>query len=174
MTVSELMKKMIDASEGNLHDINHFVKVWGYAKTIGELEGIPSETQFILECAAIMHDIACPLCRRKYGNTNGTYQEKEGMPLGRALLADTDLTDAEKERIVFLIGHHHTCTDVNGMDYQILLEADYLVNADESAYSAENIEAFRTRVFRTESGKRLLDSMYRERLAGRKRLMKES
>ena len=105
MTVSELMKKMIDASEGNLHDINHFVKVWGYAKTIGELEGIPSETQFILECAAIMHDIACPLCRRKYGNTNGTYQEKEGMPLGRALLADTDLTDAEKERIVFLIGH---------------------------------------------------------------------
>ena len=166
MTVSELMKKMIDASEGNLHDINHFVKVWGYAKTIGELEGIPSETQFILECAAIMHDIACPLCRRKYGNTNGTYQEKEGMPLGRALLADTDLTDAEKERIVFLIGHHHTCTDVNGMDYQILLEADYLVNADESHYPGKGIALFRKNVFRTASGLALLNSVFCEELRG--------
>ena len=30
--------------------------------------------------------------------------------------------------------HHHTYTGVDGIDYQILLEADYLVNADESHY----------------------------------------
>ncbi|MFR1449740.1 MAG: hypothetical protein ACLSXC_05920 [Beduini sp.] len=35
----------------------------------------------ILEIAAITHDIACPLCRQKYGNTNGKYQEQEGLIL---------------------------------------------------------------------------------------------
>ena len=90
MTVSEIMKKMMDFSEGNLHDINHFMKVYGFAKTIGELEKLDGETQFVLEVAAITHDIACPLCREKYGSTNGKYQEQEGMPLVRAFLADAE------------------------------------------------------------------------------------
>lgn len=33
MTVSEIMQKMIAFSNGNRHDINHLLKVWGYAKT---------------------------------------------------------------------------------------------------------------------------------------------
>lgn len=33
MLVSEIVKKMIDYSQGNLHDINHFMKVYGYAKS---------------------------------------------------------------------------------------------------------------------------------------------
>ena len=73
MTVSQIMEKMISFSKGNIHDIDHFLRVWSYAKTIGELEQLDSETQFILEIAAIKHDIACPLCREKYGNTNGKY-----------------------------------------------------------------------------------------------------
>lgn len=36
MTVSEVIKKMVAYSEGNLHDINHFMKVYAYAKTIAE------------------------------------------------------------------------------------------------------------------------------------------
>ncbi len=36
MTISEIMQKMIIYSKGNLHDINHFLKVWSFAKTIGE------------------------------------------------------------------------------------------------------------------------------------------
>ncbi len=39
MTVAEIMNKMIAYSDGNLHDINHFMKVWGYARTIAEMEG---------------------------------------------------------------------------------------------------------------------------------------
>ena len=78
MGISEIMAKMISFSEGNIHDVNHFLKVWAYAKTIGELEQLDSETQLTLEVAAITHDIACPLCRAKYGNTNGKYQEIEG------------------------------------------------------------------------------------------------
>jgi len=77
MTIAQIMEKMIAFSEGNIHDITHLSCVWTYAKTIGELEGLDADTQFILEVAAITHDIACPLCRKKYGNTNGKYQEQE-------------------------------------------------------------------------------------------------
>ena len=77
MNISQIMEKMIAFSNGNLHDMNHLMCVWTYAKTIGELEGLDRKTQETLEIAAITHDIACPLCREKYGNTNGKRQEEE-------------------------------------------------------------------------------------------------
>ncbi len=45
MTVSEIVKKMIAYSEGNTHDIAHFMKVYAYARTIGECEGLDADTQ---------------------------------------------------------------------------------------------------------------------------------
>lgn len=160
MKVSEIVTKMIDYSEGNLHDINHFMKVYGYAKTIGECENLDENTQEVLEVAAVLHDIACPLCREKYGNTNGSYQEKEGTILADEFLKDTGYSDEFISRVVYLVGHHHTLKDIKGIDYQILIEADYLVNADESSYSKENIQNMMDKVFKTKTGIKLLKSMY--------------
>ena len=81
MLTASVMEKMIAYSKGNLHDIDHFLKVWALAKTIGEQEGLDAHTQELLELAAIVHDIACPLCREKYGDTNGEHQERESPPL---------------------------------------------------------------------------------------------
>lgn len=160
MTIAEITKKMIEYSEGNLHDINHFLKVYAYAKTIGECEKLDSETQKILEAAALLHDIACPLCREKYGNTAGPLQEKEGAVLAAEFLKDSDFSQDFINRVVYLVGHHHTLDAVDGLDYQILLEADYLVNADESIHSREQIEAMLKTVFKTETGISLLTSIY--------------
>ena len=91
MTVAEAMKKMILLSNGNRHDINHFLKVHAYAAAIGACESLPEDTLKALELAAIVHDIACPLCREKYGNTNGKFQELEGATLTRAFFADTGI-----------------------------------------------------------------------------------
>ncbi|OYX04716.1 MAG: hypothetical protein B7Z05_07910, partial [Thiotrichales bacterium 32-46-8] len=55
MTIAQIMEKMIAFSEGNIHDITHLSCVWTYAKTIGELEELDADTQFILEVAAITH-----------------------------------------------------------------------------------------------------------------------
>lgn len=159
-SVSKITEKMIAYSDGNLHDINHFMKVWGYAKIIGELEQLDARTQFILEIAAITHDIACPLCREKYGNTNGKLQETEGAELVVRFLKDTDLSKEELLRVAYLVGHHHTYSPVNELDHQILLEADYLVNADESSASQEQVRNAYDQIFRTETGKRLLRSVY--------------
>lgn len=160
MVSSHAMKKMIEYSQGNHHDINHLMKVHGFAQTIARLENCSPQEQEIIEVAAIIHDIACPLCRKKYGNTNGKYQEAEGMILARECLQDLDLPDETKERIIYLVGHHHTLQGIDGLDYQILIEADYLVNADESNYSRQNIENMYEQVFKTSTGKSLLQSIY--------------
>lgn len=156
MTVAQIMEKMIAFSNGNLHDIDHLLRVWAYAKTIGELEKLDPRTQYILEVAAITHDIACPLCREKYGDANGKLQEKEGPDLVRRFLSDTDLTDSQISRVAFLVGHHHTYTDVDGDDYQILLEADYIVNASDNGYTEANIRYFLENIVKTDSGRRIL------------------
>lgn len=160
MTVSQIMEKMIAFSAGNIHDISHFICVWTYAKTIGELEQLDTETQYILEIAAITHDIACPLCRKKYGNADGKYQEIEGPSLVKEFLCDTGMTTEQIERVAFLVGHHHTYTDIDGADYQILLEADYIVNASENGYSKENIESFLKKIAKTENGIRLTRQVF--------------
>lgn len=158
--ISDVMQKMISYSEGNLHDIAHFMKVYAFARTIGISENLTDGEQEILEIAAILHDIACPLCREKYGNTNGKYQEKEGGPLTEAFLKDFDIPESMKDRIVYLVSHHHTYTGVDGNDYQILLEADFLVNADESHMSKEAIQKAEIQIFKTDAGTALLKSIY--------------
>lgn len=158
--IANIVKAMMEYSEHNLHDITHFLKVWSLAKTIGTLEQLEPDTQLVLETAAIVHDIACPLCRQKYGHTHGPQQELEGQPLTRDFLRAFPLTEAQKQRVEYLVGHHHTLKNIQGSDYQILIEADYLVNAEESHYSVENLRHARQSFFKTPSGITLLEAMF--------------
>ena len=160
MTIAQVMQKMISFSEGNIHDIDHFIRVWTYAKTTGELEHLDRETQYILEVAAITHDMACPLCREKYGNTNGKYQEAEGIPMVKAFLCDTGISASQVERVQYLVGHHHTFSGIDGIDYQILIEADYIANASENGCDVKNIENFMNRIVKTSAGKQLIKSVF--------------
>ena len=158
--ISTIMEKMIAYSDGNMHDIDHLIRVWTYAKTIGELEGLDKETQFILEVAAITHDIACPLCREKYGNTNGKHQEVEGEILVRDFLKDSGMTEEQIDRVAFLVGHHHTFTGIDGEDWQMLVEADYIANASENSYSEQNLRNFLDKIVKTEAGRRLISEVF--------------
>lgn len=156
-----LIQKMIDFYDGNTHDVAHFLKVYAYAETIGLSENLDVRTQQTLEYAAIVHDIACPLCRKKYGNTNGKRQEEESEALLKDFLQEFPFDEDMKNRIIHLVCHHHTYTDVDGMDYRILLEADFLVNADESQYTKDVIQTFKKNVFQTRCGIQILDSLYK-------------
>ena len=160
MEIAEIARQMIGYSQGNLHDINHFLKVFAYVKILAECERLSGREQQTAEIAALVHDIACPLCREKYGNTNGKYQESEGVVLASAFLRDKQLPEDVLNRVVFLVGHHHTYTAVDGLDYQILLEADYLVNAEESCFANDAICRAKDTIFRTKTGTELLQSVY--------------
>ena len=160
LTAAQILEKMIAFSGGNIHDIDPLIRVWTYARTIGELEHLDEAAQFILEAAAITHDIACPLCREKYGNTNGRHQEEEGARMVRAFFSDCVMSRRQIDRAAFLVGHHHTLQGIDGPDWQILIEADYIANASENGYSTENVLNFMNRVMKTDSGKRLLKAVF--------------
>lgn len=162
--VAKAVSKMVTFYEREsqvvVHDVNHFMKVWGFARTIGILECLDPVTQETLELAAVAHDIACPLCRRKYGQADGRHQELEGEGLTRQFYEEFHLPEEQLERICYIVAHHHSFSGVQGLDYQIMLEADFLVNAGESEVSLDGILNFREKVFRTGTGIRLLNQMY--------------
>ena len=160
MKTAKIIEKMIAFSDGNIHDIDHFIRVWTYARTIGMLENLDVETQYILEVAAVTHDIACHLCREKYGNTNGKHQEEEGMEMVTEFLSDTGMTKEQIRRVAYLVGHHHTFHDIDGIDHQILLEADYIANASENGYSRQNVETFIQNIMQTSSGRKMAEAIF--------------
>lgn len=160
MLISRAVEQMTAFYKGNRHDTAHFLKVWAWARTIAEGEGLPPDLAETVELAAIVHDIAIPLCREKYGNASGPLQELEGPALARDFLRKLGCSTEKAERIAYLVGHHHTLDGVDGIDWQILLEADFLVNADEGDLSRGAIESMLGSVYKTGTGKRLLSSLY--------------
>ena len=64
--ISEITMKMINYDKGDAARIQHFMKVHNFSKVIGEMEGLDPETQFILEAAAVLHDIGIHKSEEKY------------------------------------------------------------------------------------------------------------
>jgi hypothetical protein len=158
--LSELILAMTEYERGVPHRVGHFLKVYAFAKTIGETERLSAGTRFVLETAALVHDIGIKSSLAKYGNSGGKNQELEGGPVARDLLVRLGFPVEVTDRVVFLVEHHHTYTDVDGLDYRILLEADFLVNMLEEAMSVEAIRAVYGKIFQTACGKRLCEAMY--------------
>ena len=158
--IQQILAKMIKYDAKDARRIQHFLKVYGFAHMIGELEGMSADELMVLDIASILHDIGIHLSEKKYGNCNGKNQEELGPDEARKLLSDFALSEKMVNRVCFLIGHHHTYNQVDGLDYQILLEADFLVNAYEENMTEESILSVREKVFRTKTGIDTLNTMF--------------
>ena len=128
--INQLHLTMIELYKGDAKRIQHFCKVHSYAKLIAETENVDKNCQFIIEAAALTHDIGIHICEEKYGSCNGKLQEKEGPAIAEKLLGELGFDRNISERVQYLIAHHHTYGNINEMDYQILVEADFLVNGE--------------------------------------------
>ncbi len=158
--INKLHSEMIHLYRGDSKRIQHFCKVHSYAKLIAELENIGEEKQFVLEATALTHDIGIHICEEKYGNCNGKLQEKEGPALAERLLNSLGFDETVSKRVQYLIAHHHTYSDIDGIDYQILVEADFLVNLHEDNASKVAIENAYNNIFRTQAGRKICRDMY--------------
>ncbi len=159
--IQELALAMIGYDNGDPKRIQHSTKVHAYASLIGIGEGLDDETQFILESAALVHDIGIRASEKKYGHQNGKLQEMEGPAVARSLLSRLGgYSDGQMDRICWLIAHHHTYHASEDIDYQILIEADFLVNLYEDNEPADAILKIRKDIFRTKSGLKILDDMF--------------
>lgn len=160
MLLESIKDKMIEYNAGDVKRINHLLKVHSFARLIGAGEGLCERELFILEAAALTHDIGIKNAEKKYGSSAGCYQEKEGPPEAEILLSSLGVDKEARERIKFLIGHHHTYGAADNIDFQALIEADFLVNAFEDNLSAASRKRAYDKIFKTETGRKTFKRLY--------------
>lgn len=158
--LNALLGEMIHYNAGDIARIHHFLQVYAFAKAIGEAENLPGNLQFILEAAALTHDIGIKVSEQKYRSCAGQYQQLEGPPIARELLNRLGFTAEVTERVCYLIAHHHTYSGIDGLDYQILVEADFLVNIEGDQIPLSKVPSIRDQIFRTKTGIDFLTACY--------------
>ncbi len=152
---TKLKMAMIEYYGEDRRRINHFLKVHSFAKLLGESEGLDERTLFILECAALVHDIGIKNAEAKYNSSNGHYQEIEGAPEAEKMMKKLGFAEDVIKRVSFLVAHHHTYTAIDGADFELLVEADFLVNMDEEGMDKESVGKIREKMFKSETGKKI-------------------
>ena len=158
--LDDLFMKMINYYEGDPKRIQHFTKVHSFARLIGIGEKLDDGTLFTLEAAAYTHDIGIRIAEEKYGKSDGKLQEQEGPIVAQKMLSELGFENYIIERICYLIGHHHTYDNMDGMDYQILVEADFLVNLYEDEAGQAALRKAYSNVFKTESSRAIFRTMF--------------
>lgn len=158
--LSALAAAMIDYDRGDPQRIHHFLKVHAFARLLGQEEQLDPHTQTVLEAAALVHDIGIHPAEAQYGSSAGKYQEELGPAEAEALLSRLGWPPEDIARISYLVGHHHTYTHMDGADYQLLVEADFLVNLYEDQVPPDAQRHAYHSVFRTEAGRRLCRELY--------------
>ena len=158
--LDDLFMDMIAYYDGDPKRIQHFTKVHSYARLIGIGEELDDASLFILEAAAYTRDIGIRVAEEKYGRCDGKLQEQEGPIIAQKMLSQLGFENYIVERICFLIGHHHTYDNIDGLDYQILVEADFLVNLYEDDAGNRAIDKAYKRIFKTETGKKIFRLMF--------------
>ena len=152
--------EMIRINGNDTRRAGHALKVLGFARCIADSEGLTGEALKTVELAAVLHDIAIRHCEEKYGSCDGKLQEKEGPAIARPILERCGASSAVSERVQYIIAHHHTYVDVDGLDYQIIIEADFLVNREEGEFTHEAFMNFCGKYFKTAAGKVLARLMF--------------
>ena len=152
--LAQLMAAVIKYDHGDVKRIQHLIKVHDLCLTIGLMENMPADELWTLEAAAMLHAIGIHAGEAKHGGKcTGKHQEEEGPAVAQEILDSVGgFTNQQTERIKYLIAHHHTYSDIQGLDYQILVEADFLVNLYEDGEPLSAVEKLQERIFKTASG----------------------
>ena len=156
----KIVKEMINYFNNDVRRINHAIKVYCFCSTISSLEQLNDREQSIINLSGILHDIGIKEAERKYNSSAGSYQEKEGPAIAKQIMEKYNIDNDIVERVCYIIGHHHSYNKIDGKDFQILVEADFLVNIYEDELDKVSVASIRSKYFRTQSGIKILEQMY--------------
>ena len=139
--------------------VNHALNVASYAEQILKLEG---GDPLIVLAAAYLHDIGIHEAEKKYQSSSGGYQEIEGPGIAKEILEKLNVQKELIEEICDIIGHHHHPRVEETLNFQILYEADGLVNLKENGVSKdrEQVQKIIREVFKTTTGKQFAERIY--------------
>ena len=154
-----LTREMETYFDGDEKRINHARKVTAYAEELLQREG---GDYSIVIGASVLHDLGIHEAERKYGSTSGQYQEREGPPIARRILATLGFKQDQIEEICDIIAHHHSPGKITTQNFKILYDADWLVNLrdDYDIRDVDKLSKIIDRVFLTRSGKSLARDIY--------------
>ena len=138
---------------------NHAIKVAKYAEQILKMEG---GNPLVVMGAAYLHDIGILEAERKYGSHSGHYQEMEGPVIAKEILERLGVQKEMTDEICDIIGHHHSPREEETLNFQVLYEADGLVNIEEEGLSKDRkkVEELVDKVFRTVTGRQLAKKLF--------------
>lgn len=142
--------------------INHALAVTDFAEQIAVKEKVSSAfMQQVITLAGIFHDVGIPAAVKKHGSGAGPWQEIEGGPIARDLLQKLNVRSDIRERVCYIVRHHHSPEYIDGLDFQILFEADALVNIPNRYRSGkliepQELEKLIEQAFRTAAGTALI------------------
>jgi HD superfamily phosphodiesterase len=156
----QLILEMVAFDKGMAKQIQHFIKVYDFARLLGQMESLSACEQQVLETAAIVHDIGIRPSLDLYGDSVGKHQEELGPAPARDMLQRLQYTEEVIDRVCYLVAHHHTYSHIEGKDYQLLVEADFLVNLYEDAEPEDVVNHVEKNIFKSESGKKILRQMF--------------
>lgn len=158
--LNALMQAMIVYDEGDPKRIQHFIKVASLAKEIASLEDYDKHVIDLVEACGYVHDIGIHHAEEKFGYCTPKLQEEYGPALAQEMMEGLGFKEDFIERVCFIVGHHHTIPAVDGDDFQVIIEADFMVNAYEDNMSQTAIINARNHFFKTKSGISLLNAMF--------------
>jgi putative nucleotidyltransferase with HDIG domain len=140
--------------------VNHALKVAQYAEAILKIEG---GHPLVVLGAAYLHDIGIKKAEEKYGNASAEHQEKEGPDIARDILNRLNVQRNIVEEICDIIGHHHHPRKQETLHFQILFEADWLVNLEENGLSKDpnKLNEIIEKNFRTTTGKKMAKESFK-------------
>ena len=145
------------------HMMDHTQRVYDFVQHIAaDQTGMDPEERRIIAITALLHDIGILEAEKKYGSRSGKYQHIEGPPLVRSIMTRAGETPAIIERVAFIVGNHHHFSQADGTDFQILIEADMLVNLQNETIRPDILAGFIDRFFKTTRGRELARHIYLE------------
>lgn len=142
--------------------INHALKVLHYAGKIMSGEGVDEKMRKVITVTALLHDVGIKAAEQKYHSSAGNYQELEGPPIAVNIMAKHGEEQALTERVAYIIGGHHTAAKNDGLDFQIIWEADLLVNIEEDGLTGDKnkLAPLIKKNFKTNTGLKIAEETY--------------
>ena len=138
-SVNRVAMEMKRYHRGDLEKVQHFVRVYTLAKSIGELEKLTEEEQLDLELAALTHSV-----------------EGDKVKEVKAILLDCGLNDAIAMRVCHIVENMDNYEHISSLDHQIFIEARMIVEFKEHNTPSYEIVKFAEERFITNYGKMFL------------------
>jgi HD superfamily phosphodiesterase len=154
-----LIERMKAYFGGDERRIEHALSVLAAARAVNAVE---KADPVVVEAAAVLHDIGIHEAERKYGSSAGNYQEIEGPPIAKEILAEFDLDEDVVEHVLAIIAEHHSAKTIDTREFRVLWDADWLVNIPDEFDLEEktSLGALVVKVFKTAAGREMAEKKF--------------